>query len=108
MHPECMRLLIIAIFLPLVSYSQRDEWNIAFLRSIPDSFGKPFHLPEPWYHDFDAGDVAPYYEKERTLVITNDSLYKKIFASYRFTKDSLKASGLDKNDYYYKWMVQHL
>lgn len=103
-----MRLLIITMFLPLVSHSQRSEWIRAFNDSIPKDIGRPIHLPTPRYSDLDDDSIAPYYVKNRVYVIKTAAQYKRLFASYRFTKDSLKASGLKQDDYYYKWMVAHL
>jgi hypothetical protein len=102
-----MRLLLILLLLPLVSNSQRLEWIRAFNDSTPKDIGTPIKLPTPWYKDFHNEIIAPYYVKNRVFVIKTDSQYRKIFATYRFTNDSLKASGLNKDEFYYKWMVQH-
>lgn len=103
------KLLNILFFVPLFSIGQSDESIFAFQKSIPSDLGVPIRLPKPGYNpDFDINQIAGYAAKQRVLVVASDLLYKKIFHDFRFTKDSLAASGRDSTDWYYQWMVQHL
>ncbi len=104
-----MRKMILCIIIfPLFAKAQSPESEIAFKNSIPDSLGKPIRLPEPgYYRGFNMEDIADYYIKQRIFIISTDSIYRRIFWDYRFTKDSLQKYGPDKDSLYYKWMVKH-
>ncbi len=103
------KLLLLLLSIPVLGFSQSESSLLAFQKSIPAELGTPLHLPDPGYNpDFNLDKIAGYEAKQRVLVIVSDSLYKLIFNNYRFTADSLKASGLPADNWWYQQMVRHL
>lgn len=104
------QLLFLLLLTPLFSIAQRTEWDIAYNKSIPDGLGKPVHMPERDYNPhYQIDDTINYRQKSRVHIINSDSVYRKLFWRYVYTKDSLKKYNQSgENEYYYKWMISHL
>ncbi len=104
------RLVCLLLLCPVLCIAQRSDREIAYSMSIPAGLGKPVHLPKR--------DYNPHYSlpggtssKNRSMIIaiTTDSVYKKLFWRYIYTKDSLaeyKRKGANRYDLF--WAEQHL
>ena len=99
------QVLFLLLLLPLLSTAQRKEWIDTYNKSIPEGLGKPIHLPQRDYNPII--DTIDFRQKEnRVVVITEDSVYKKLFWRYVYTKDSLKKYGKpDKEKDFYNWLT---
>jgi hypothetical protein len=104
------RLLWLLVFCPFLSEAQRTDWEIAYTKSIPAGVGEPIHLPKRDYNPhFVLPEGIQHKVKARIITIKDDSVYKKLFWRYIYTKDSLaayKRQGANKYDIY--WVEQHL
>ena len=101
-------MLFLLLLYPFFANAQRSDYDIAFLKSIPDSLTWPIHMPERDYSDFTYDVITDHKERRKVLIIESDSIYRKLFSKYRYTDDSLnryKNSGGDT--WWYKWMEKH-
>jgi hypothetical protein len=97
------------LLIPVLVAGQRHEYLMAFEKNIPFGLGRPVRMPDPGFSPyFSPSAIADYNLKQRVWVIAADSIYRKIFWQYRFTKDSLKKYAPDKNSWYHQWMKEHL
>lgn len=102
------KMLFLYLLFPLLSKAQRDDYDIAFRKSIPDSLGKPIHLPERYHSDFLYDVIPDLKERTKVLIIGSDSIYHKFFSRYRYTDDSLKKyKKADGDPWRYNWMAKH-
>lgn len=104
------QVLFLFLIFPIFSEAQRVGWDVAYEKSIPAGLGKPVHLPERDYNPkFSMYENHDYRQKSKIYIVTTDSIYRKLFWRYVYTKDSLskfKRSG--ENEFYYNWMLSHL
>jgi hypothetical protein len=105
------QLLLLLLLLPSITKAQRTEWDIAFKKSIPDSLGRPVHMPardyNPYQHYAEI-DIINYKTKSSVVIIRSDTLYRKFFRHYVYTNDSLKAYKAAGGDYWrHAWMEKH-
>jgi len=104
-----MRKMILCLLIfPLFTGAQSPESVNAFNKSIPGNLGKPVRFPEQCNPDYSIEYIADYNIKSRIYIISSDSLYRKIFWQYRFTKDSIRHYGVKRDSWNYKWMIEHL
>lgn len=105
------QVLLFLLLLPLLSAAQRTDWDIAFMKSIPEGLGKPIHMPDRDYNPhFRFEDTVDYRQKSKVYIITTDPVYRKMFWRYIYTKDSLKKYEKDGNlsKWDHMWMRSHL
>jgi hypothetical protein len=104
-----MRKMMIAfLLLPLLTAAQRDEYDIAFRKNIPDSLTRPILMPERDYSDFSHDVVTDRNKRITVLIIGSDSIYRKFFPKYIYTNDSLKRYKKAGGDaWWYNWMAKH-
>ena len=105
------KMLFLLLLSPFLSQAQRPEYDKAFFSSIPDTLTQPIHLPERDYNpNFNFNNKVDYRQKNnRVVVITSDSVYRKIFWRYVYTQDSIKKyTKLKTEPYYLNWMKEHL
>lgn len=104
------QVLFLLLLAPLFSNAQRKDWDIAYHKSIPAGIGKPIHMPDRDYNqNLNLEETYVYSQKKRVYVIKSDSVYRKLFWRYVYTEDSLrKYNKPGKNEYYYRWMVEHM
>lgn len=103
-------MLFFLVSLPLFSLAQQNDWDIAFQKSIPTGNGQPIHLPVRDYNsNFSVEPTYNYWQKRRVYIISSDSIYRKLFWRYIYTRDSLKKyKELGVDNWYYSWMEKHL
>ena len=105
------KMLFLLLLFPLFLHAQRPEYERAFFKSIPDSLTRPIHMPERDYNpNFNFDYTIDYRQKNnRVVVITSDSVYRKLFWRYVYTQDSIrKYTKLKTEPYYLNWMKEHL
>ncbi|MBL7746950.1 MAG: hypothetical protein JNM19_05945 [Chitinophagaceae bacterium] len=104
------KIIFLLLACPVLASAQRKEWDIAFLKSIPDSLTQPIHMPPRDYNPtFSYDDNISYGQKSRVFVVTSDSVYHQLFWRYIYTQDSLaKYKRTDGDQWWYNWMVTHL
>lgn len=104
------KLFFLLLALPVVSTAQRTEWDIAFQKAFPPGLGMRIHMPPRDYNPhFKFENDAPAYGQSRIYVVREDSIYRKFFWRYTYTKDSLeKKRNPPLNRYDYHWMKTHL
>ncbi|MEO7923829.1 MAG: hypothetical protein ABIR30_09135 [Chitinophagaceae bacterium] len=95
---------------PLFTAAQKNEYDIAFAKSIPPGLGKPVRLPEREYNsNFSIVDLVDYDKRERVFIIKEDSVYRALFWRYVYTEDSLKKyRKTNDNKYFFSWMEKHM
>lgn len=103
-------MLFLFLALPLLIRAQNNEYDAAFKISIPDSAGRPIHMPVrdySTYSNFDYSVSKGYGGK--VFIVRSDSIYRKFFYRYTYTDDSLKKySHLEKeNPWLYSWYEKH-
>lgn len=93
------RVLFFFLLTPLTFFAQQIAHLQAFERSVPDNIGKPITLPDTRLGpDYSIDNIAEPPSARRIRLIRNDSLYRKIFSSYLFSKDSLPFVDFTKYD----------
>jgi len=105
------KMLFLLLLFPVLSQAQQSEYEKAFFKSVPDSLTHLIHLPERDYNpNFHFDYTIDYSQKNnRVVIITSDSVYRKIFWRYVYTQDSIiKYTKLNTDAYYLNWMKKHL
>jgi hypothetical protein len=99
------KMLFLLLLFPLFSQAQHTEWDIAYNKYIPPNLGKPIHMPERTYNPII--DTIDFRQTDRrVVVVSEDSVYRKLFSNYIYTKDSLKKYGHpDKEKDFYNWLT---
>ena len=90
------KLLFLLLFVPVFGLAQDNSWDLAYLKSRPDSLGKIIRMPEHKYFStlyrfFEIGMKSQY-----VYSIASDSVYKKVFAE--FLKDSVPVIDFSKKE----------
>src|SRR5258705_12296659 len=103
------KMLFLLLLWPVLIKAQRTEWDIAFLKNVPDSLTRPIHMPERDYNPrFRYDDTVSYFQKSRVFIVRSDSVYHELFWRYTYTNDSLKKYKKLKTDpWWYHWMEKH-
>lgn len=104
------KLFFILMLFHNVIFGQSQESVNAFIKSLPDSLGRPVKMPKRSYNQAYPPEWSLSYKiKQRVYVISSDSIYHLIFAEYRYTIDSLKKFIFSDNDSsWYKQMFRYL
>ena len=103
------KMLFFLLLFPVLIKAQQTEWDIAFLKSIPDSLTRPIHMPERDYNPrIRYDDTVSYFQKSRVFIVRSDSVYRELFWRYTYTNDSLmKYKKLKTDPWWYYWMERH-
>ena len=102
------KMLFLLLLYPFFANAQRSDYDIAFLKSIPDSLTWPIHMPERDYSDFTFDVITDHKERRKVLIVASDSIYRKVFSKYIYNDDSLKKyKNAGADPWWYNWMAKH-
>lgn len=99
-------LLLILTCFCTSTYSQ-DAWKLAFRAHIPKELGTELQMPDPGLGEFSLEQFHRTSGVTTIMAIASDSLFRKIFSRYHYTKDSLNNFQGDHNEWQYKMMVEY-